>query len=357
LNDKQLIDFFLPYAEINFSKSSINYSKHCKKNSKVLPSSSKNSKIIETLSKIENLLEKIGYSPNFDLIIEDLFEDPSKEYYILGKCQLSCYIKLSSPKKSEKSLQSSLESFIKLENFELFTRSSYFFNNIDLYLTSVPSVNYFEISAKSFKRYSEFKSLNSKNLLSFQGLFKGRDKKFYILTETFEIGSFYKKFRGCSSDIFLDLRKSVLELVSLIFLCGQKGLAGLDLSSEYLDYSSNKVKLVPSFKEIRKDFKAPEEKTVLTNEQRVQSDFYRLGLMIIDLLVKDDCIAYVKETGGNEENIDFFQMIDPLNEQFSELQERLGLKYQELLTIAQSLVLQGPSERPDAEALNSLLSN
>jgi hypothetical protein len=221
----------------------------------------------------------------------------------------------------------------------------------------VPSVNYFEISAKSFKRYSEFKSLNSKNLLSFQGLFKGRDKKFYILTETFEIGSFYKKFRGCSSDIFLDLRKSVLELVSLIFLCGQKGLAGLDLSSEYLDYSSNKVKLVPSFKEIRKDFKAPEEKTVLTNEQRVQSDFYRLGLMIIDLLVKDDCIAYVKETGGNEENIDFFQMIDPLNEQFSELQEKLGSKYQELLTIAQSLVLQGPSERPDAEALNSLLSN
>ena len=256
VENEELFRFFMPFTTIDFKSNLIKFPQFLANVRKVSIKEVFETTIIDKLRDINGLLSDISMQMDARIILDNLFRSKESHYFVLIKKPIFTYIldNSISLKQHSKSVRKVCNSF----SFRFSSLEDHTFKAITKFALIEKDSNIIELPNQFIDRYLKFKSINSKNLITIHGLFQHDSSNYNIVTENFQIKSYYSHFLKIQNSAMIDneTRRSLLtefvetisDLLDLIYICDIKILGFLDFSNEYLDFSSGVVKLIPSFK-------------------------------------------------------------------------------------------------------------
>ena len=301
VKNEELFRFFMPFTTIDFKRNIIKFPQFLANVRKVSIKEVYKTTIIDKLRDIYGLLRDIKMHMDARIILDNLFRSKESHYFVLIKKPIFIYIldkKISLEQHSD-----SVKKVCNSHSFRFSSLEDHTFKAITKFALIEKDSNIIELPNQFIDRYLEFKSINSKNLITIQGLFQEDSSKYYIVTENFQRKSYYTHFfkiqdnaindNETRSILLTEFMKTILDLLDLIYVCDIKRFGFLDFSNEYLDFSSGVVKLIPSFKNLSIDVLSPEEISIKNRNHDVYSkskitgsNIYRLGLLIFNIIFK-----------------------------------------------------------------------
>ena len=315
VENEELFRFFMPFTTIDFKSNLIKFPQFLANVRKVSIKEVFETTIIDKLRDINGLLSDISMQMDARIILDNLFRSKESHYFVLIKKPIFTYIldNSISLKQHSKSVRKVCNSF----SFRFSSLEDHTFKAITKFALIEKDSNIIELPNQFIDRYLKFKSINSKNLITIHGLFQHDSSNYNIVTENFQIKSYYSHFLKIQNSAMIDneTRRSLLtefvetisDLLDLIYICDIKILGFLDFSNEYLDFSSGVVKLIPSFKNLSIDVLSPEEISIMNTKYNVYrkskiiaSNMYRLGLLIFNIIFKK---IYQSHFNNSDENL------------------------------------------------------
>ena len=367
VKNEELFEFFIPFAKIDFIEKRIKCSQFLPNIRKVSVNELSDPVIQKKLENIFKLLNNIQMHVDVKIILGNLFQSQGTHYFVLIKKPIYRYILEKA--KDIITYSKSINKFIPSYSDMTSLSKDHIFQNLSTFAFIGKDSNMIELPRHFLGRYLKFKSINSKNLITIHGLIKDDSSKYYIVTENFIRNSYYEYFfslnyennihNEISKSILTEFKNTILDLSNLIYMCNIKGLGLIDLSSEYLYFSSGVVKLIPSFEAPSNDVLSPEEKLSMENFRRgnfdankpniLASNIYRLGLLIFNILFKNfyQKLFNISDIDGLIENL--------LNGEPPEIDKDLNEKYF-LFQVVKNLLEKDINERVDPKYIEILLN-